>query len=172
MTRDPRKTQKNTMFLQLALYSPGQFTGFFEFENFLGLLSALKRQPSRGFAPAGGSIGVKFWSRKILTVIFVGISHIRKNGGFQLCEFSQDPERLPCVRGSFRYPDRDFCVALATLLIRECSFCVSFPRTPKGSRVHFGRLGILTVCFVVILHKQYKGVFVLCEFSQDPEWLP
>ena len=23
-----------------------------------------------------------------------------------------------------------------------------FPRTPKGSRAHFGRLGILTVCFV------------------------
>ena len=148
MTWDPRKTQKNTMFLQLALYSPGQFTGFFEFENFLGLLSALKRQPSRGFAPAGGSIGVKFWSRKILTVIFVGIWHIRKNGGFKSYVFSQDPERLPCVRGRFRYPDRDFCVSLATSPLRVCSICVSFPRTPKGSRAHVRRLGILTASFV------------------------
>ena len=172
MTWDPRKTQKNIMFLQLALYSPGQFTGFFEFENFVGPLECSQTTTLTRIRSRGMSIGVKFWSRKILTVIFVGISHIRKNGGSQLCEFSQDPERLPCARGSSWYPDRDFCVSLATSPLRGCSFCVSFPRTPKGSRAHVRRLGILTVCFVYIRQMRHFGVNDLCEFSQDPERLP
>ena len=48
----------------------------------------------------------------------------------------------------------------------------TFPRTPKGSRVHGGAFGILTVCFVGILLLAVKRAFILCEFSQDPERLP
>ena len=65
-----------------------------------------------------------------------------------MCEFSQDPERLPCVRSSSWYPDRDFCVSLATLLIRECSFCVQIPMTPKGSRMQLQSSGLATVIFM------------------------
>ena len=65
-----------------------------------------------------------------------------------MCEFSQDPERLPCARWEFWYPDRVFRGNIVIGVVREWSFCVGFPRTPKGSRVHGESLGILTVGFV------------------------
>ena len=98
--------------------------------------------------------------------------HKRYKGVFVLCEFSQDPGRIPDAWLAFRYPDRVFCGNLGIDVIREWSFCVSFPRTPKGSRVRGGSSGILTVCFVGIWLLAYKRVFDLCEFSQDPERLP
>ena len=84
-------------------------------------------------------------------MVFVGILHIGDNGVFELCAFSQDPERLPCVRWEFWHPDRVFCTNLVTGAIRERAICVSFPRTPKGSPVYVGRFGILTARFVGIL---------------------
>ena len=49
---------------------------------------------------------------------------------------------------------------------------MSFPRTPKGSRVRAGAFGILTVIFVCVWQMRFFGVNDLCEFSQDPERLP
>ena len=65
-------------------------------------------------------------------------------------EFSQDPERLPCARWQFWYPDRAFCGNLGIGATRGCSFCVSFPRTPKGSRVHGGSVCLLYRCFSLV----------------------
>ena len=69
-------------------------------------------------------------------------------------------------------PDRVFCGNVVIGVIRECSFCVSFSRTPKGSRAHFGRPGVVTVCFVYLRQMRFFGLSDLCEFSQDPERLP
>ena len=49
-------------------------------------------------------------------MVFVGILHIGDNGVFELCAFSQDPERLPRARGSFWYHDRVFCVSPANAI--------------------------------------------------------
>ena len=89
-----------------------------------------------------------------------------------LCEFSQDPERIPCGLSNGRCPDRVFCVSLAICHIRESANCVCFPRTPKGSRAHFQKAGILTVCFVGMWQLTQNGAIILWEFSQDPERLP
>ena len=59
---------------------------------------------------------------RILTMVFVGILHIGNNGGFELYEFSQDPERLPCALSAFWHPDRVFCDVLGWSFLESDRF--------------------------------------------------
>ena len=82
-----------------------------------------------------------------------------------LCEFSQDPERIP--RAWLESPnfDRVFCGNLGIGVVRECVFVLVFHRSPKGSHTHGRRLSLTSWCCVKIRDWCFKGVFVLCEVS-------